>query len=70
MHAITNIEQLKEKAEEAFADNDYQLAEIYYQYLNEKQPGNKEIIKKINILEEKLNNKHLVIKDQIEIIKV
>ncbi len=62
MYAITDIDELKKKAEEALANEDYQLAELYYNYLNEKFPGNSEIITKLYILEKKLDNKHLIIK--------
>jgi radical SAM protein with 4Fe4S-binding SPASM domain len=69
MHAITNIDKLKIKAEKAFTNKDYQLAEFYYDSLNDKLPGNTEIINKLNTLEKKLDNKHLIIKEQIKIAK-
>jgi radical SAM protein with 4Fe4S-binding SPASM domain len=61
MYSITNLNVVIKKAEKAFIDEDYQLAEIYFDYINKKIPGNSETKKKLNIIEEKLDNRHLIL---------
>lgn len=60
IHTITSIKELKQKANEAFENNDFQLAELYYSYLNEKQPGKEDIVAKLKVLSKKLDNEHLL----------